>query len=101
MPKKLNRRQLQRALLNEFKMIGMTPMGGMGHMKSLADSGCGGDDHEDVHEFLPSGHMSQGSHKGVVSKEDCCAAVMCLIECCSCPETRRILSDACSQLLHS
>ena len=35
MSKTLNRRQLQRMLLNEFKMIGMTPMGGMGHMLSL------------------------------------------------------------------
>ncbi len=101
MSKTLNRRQLQRMLLNEFKMIGMLPMGGMGHMKSIADSGCG-DDHDEPQHFQPAdAHMGHSSHRGVVSKEDCCAAVMCLIECCSCPETRRILSDACERLLHS
>ena len=82
-------------------MIGMTPMGGIGHMKSIADSGCGSDDdYSEPHDYQPAEPMGHsGSHRGVVNKEDTCAAVMCLIECCECPETRRVLTDACNSLL--
>ena len=38
-------------------------------------------------------------HKGAVSKEDCCAAVMCLIECCSCPATRAKLAECCAEIM--
>ena len=38
-------------------------------------------------------------HKGTVSKADCCAAVMCLIECCSCPATRAKLAACCDEIM--
>tara|TARA_Y100001970_G_scaffold289015_1_gene418083 strand:+ start:1369 stop:1632 length:264 start_codon:yes stop_codon:yes gene_type:complete len=38
-------------------------------------------------------------HKGTVSREDCCAAVMCLIECCSCPVTRAKLAACCNEIM--
>ena len=38
-------------------------------------------------------------HKGTVSKEDCCAAVLCLIECCSCPATRAKLAACCAEIM--
>ena len=38
-------------------------------------------------------------HRGTVSKEDCCAAVMCLIECCSCPATRAKLAACCAEIM--
>ena len=38
-------------------------------------------------------------HKGTVSKADCCAAVMCLIECCSCPVTRAKLAACCNEIM--
>ena len=38
-------------------------------------------------------------HKGSVSKEDCCAAVLCLIECCSCPATRAKLAACCAEIM--
>ena len=116
MSKRLNRKQLQKMLLREFKMIGMAPMGGMGHMQSIAKddfhvgshkhgcdacgmSPCGCDEYEEGPEMSMT-HSMHASHKGSVSREDCCAAVLCLVECCSCPETRRMLEDVCHQLMN-
>ena len=49
-------------------------------------------DHDDHHEH--------GVHrKGSVSKEDCCKAVLCLIECCDCPETKALLQECCEDIL--
>ena len=39
------------------------------------------------------------SVKGSVSREDCCAAVMALIECCSCLTTKQMLTECCEDLL--
>ena len=90
----LNRKALQKLILKEFKMMGMAPMdGGMiGHSPYQA-------------EVLPVEHeMAQPSHhglshKGSVSKEDCCKAVLCLIECCDCPETKRLIKECCDDIL--
>ena len=50
-------------------------------------------------DFLaaPMGHEHTAT--GSVSKEDCCAAVLCLIECCECPETKRMLRECCEEIL--
>ena len=43
--------------------------------------------------------MNQHHSHGGVSKEDCCKAVMCLIECCDCPETKSLLKQCCEDIL--
>jgi hypothetical protein len=47
------------------------------------------------------GHSAQGGfvHKDSVARRDCCAAVMCLVECCSCPVTREKLMACCEDLM--
>ena len=50
--------------------------------------------HHDVEELV-----AVIEHKGTVSKADCCAAVMCLIECCSCPATRAKLAACCDEIM--
>ena len=124
---KLNRKQLQKMILTEFKMIGMTgmqPFGkvgafsqDMGHVGShkhgcdaCGMSPCGCDEYEDempmdndMDALLPM-HTSDatpmmGSSMGNVSREDCCAAVMCLIECCSCEITKAALMECCEDIM--
>ena len=121
---KLNRKQLQKMILKEFKMIGMTgmqPIGKIGafsqehkHNASGCDacgmSPCGCDEYEDempmdndMDALLPM-HTSDatpmmGSSMGNVSREDCCAAVMCLIECCSCEITKASLMECCADIM--
>jgi len=50
-------------------------------------------------DFMEPVDMNQHLTHGSVSREDCCAAVMCLIECCSCPETKARLKQCCEDLL--
>ena len=124
---KLNRKQLQKMILTEFKMIGMTGMqpfgkvgafsqdlGHVGSHKHGCDacgmSPCGCDEYEDempmdndMDALLPM-HTSDstpmmGSSMGNVSREDCCAAVMCLIECCSCEITKAALMECCEDIM--
>lgn len=93
---KLNRRKLQKMLISEMRMLGMAPMGGMGHMKSLSyddDGGCGSS-YDDEPE------MNVSMVKGTVSRDDCCAAILCMIECCDCPKTRQILKEACMRVMN-
>jgi hypothetical protein len=95
---KLNRNALKKMILKEFKMMGMAPMeGGMiGHspFPSLKpDHG-----HDDMEMTV---HSVDRHHKGNVSKEDCCKAVLCLIECCDCPETKQLLRSCCEDILAS
>ena len=89
----LNRKQLRKMLLSEFKMMGMAPMGGgmLGHSPYMHD------DHDDHMGGMQDHH---GSSRGV-SKEDCCKAVLCLIECCDCPKTKQILRECCEDILSS
>ena len=111
----LNRKALKRLILKEFKMMGMAPMGG-GMLGSspyqenhygcdaCGQSPCGCDEYEDDHDH---GQFSMtvgkadyvGGHKGEVSREDCCKAVLCLIECCECEETKAKLRQVCDELL--
>ena len=110
---KLNRNKLQKLILQEFKMLGMGDMDHMGMMggssSRMMDQGssCGDDPmmpmDNDVDALLPmhtSDHtpMMGGGH-GQVSREDCCAAVMCLIECCSCPVTKAALMECCEDIM--
>jgi hypothetical protein len=95
---KLNRKQVRKMLLKEFKMMGMAPMGAsmIGHSPfPSAQPDHGYDDHHGE-EMIQVQH---GGHKGGVSKEDCCKAVLCLIECCDCPETKSLLRECCEDIL--
>ena len=107
-------------ILREFKMIGMTgmqPMGKIGAFSqnpsgcdSCGTSPCGCDEYEDMpmdndmDALLPA-HTSDatpmmgGASTGGVSREDCCAAVMSLIECCSCEVTKSALLECCQDIL--
>lgn len=90
---KLDRESLKKLILKEFKMIGMAPQGGM----------MQGPGHKSSHEVeedivLPSkSHGAPGA--GSVSRESCCEAVICLIECCSCPVTKQALMECCHEIL--
>ncbi len=79
-------------------MIGMAPMSGgmMGHSPFSSS-------HDYDHGMEQPEELTVKSHdmgvKGSVSREDCCAAVMALIECCSCPNTKQMLTECCEDLL--
>ena len=117
---KLNRNKLQKLILQEFKMMGMAdmqPMGKIGAFSQEHDHGCdscgmspcGCDEHDEMGEdalmgmhssdHTPMMGSSSGKGRGVCSREDCCAAVMCLIECCSCPITKQALMECCEDIL--
>lgn len=94
----LNRKQLRKMLLKEFKMIGMTSP----HVGMIGHSPYQGMDHSyDDHQSsdMVQDIMHGGGHEGQVSKEDCCKAVLCLIECCDCPETKALLRECCEDIL--
>ena len=101
----LNRKQLKKLLLKEFKMLGMAPMGGgmIGHSpyeaEAIHDDDFGMEMHavDHVEEY---GHESASSDLRRVSREDCCAAVLCLIECCTCEETKARLRQVCDELMN-
>ena len=109
---KLDRSKLKKMILQEFKMMGMTDMQPMGKIGAFSHS------HDDMMHDMPmdndmdalmpmhtsdatpmmGGGMMQSS-KNCVSREDCCAAVMCLIECCSCPITKQALMECCQDIM--
>jgi hypothetical protein len=91
---KLNRNQLKKLILKEFKMIGMAPMGAISNTPLGMDT----EHHHDEHAAAPEVHHT-GGHHGGVSKEDCCKAVLCLIECCECPETKQLIQECCEDIL--
>ena len=92
----INRKQLRKLLLREFKMIGMgsPDVGMLGHSPFPSAQ----PDHDQGVEVVM--HGGAGS-KGSVSKEDCCKAVLCLIECCECPETKQLITECCEDILSS
>ena len=106
---KLNRDKIKKMILQEMKMLGMAdmaPMGVMGlsgasdhHMRDKMP-GCGDDMDEELFPMHTS-HSTpmMGSGAGQVSREDCCAAVMCLVECCSCPVTKAALMECCQDIM--
>ena len=79
-------------------MIGMTPMsGGMIGHSPFSSSHDYDYDMDQPEELTVKSHGM--SVKGSVSREDCCAAVMALIECCSCLTTKQMLTECCEDLL--
>ena len=110
----VNRNKIRKLILKEFKMLGMQPMQSMGKIGAFSQnsqgcdacgmSPCGCDEYNDMGEdaLMPQHSMQQSmghSQKGNVSREDCCAAVMCLIECCECPVTKQELMVCCEDIL--
>ena len=99
----LNRKALKRLILKEFKMMGMAPMGG-GMIGGSPYEVEVHHDHEDYVDHVPGGHLSAVGHShshGGVSKEDCCKAVLCLIECCECEDTKAKIRQCCEEILGS
>ena len=117
----INRKQLRKLLLKEFKMIGMgsPDVGMLGHSpfpsqqpdleydhpadghKVVDDiSSLGGDEAFGV-GFEAGSSGAFGHSQGKVSKEDCCIAVLCLIECCECPKTKQLITECCEDILAS
>jgi len=110
---KLNRKKLQKMILQEFKMMGMTdmqPMGKIGafsspdqdeyDMSGVMDGigGMGEDTLMPMHTSDATPAMGSAS-PATVSREDCCAAVICMIECCSCPVTKAALMECCQDIM--
>ena len=111
---RLTKDRLRRAILQEFKMLGMGSPAPM-QMKSLA--------HSHGHDYNPSGCDACGASpcgcdeypegeisvhtisspasigKGSVSREACCEAVICMVECCACPITKQALIQCCQALM--
>lgn len=111
---KLTKSKLRNAILKEFKMLGMGSPAPM-KMQSLAHSHghdhnphgcdscgmspCGCDEYPageiSVHSISAPMSMDQGS----VSREACCEAVMCMVECCACPVTKAALIECCQAIM--
>jgi hypothetical protein len=86
----IDRNKIRKLILKEFKMMGMADMGhagmkpmGMMHSEPMADHG----------------HSMMKSPKSCVSREDCCAAIMCLVECCECPITKQAIMECCQDIM--
>ena len=86
----IDRNKIRKLILKEFKMMGMTDMG-HGGMKPMGFSAPGHD--------VSHGHDVMKSPKNCVSREDCCAAIMCLVECCECPVTKQAIMECCQEIL--
>ena len=92
----INRDKIRKLILKEFKMIGMADMGHAG-MKPMGMS-----HHSPMPEMemdVNHGHSAMKSSKSCVSREDCCAAIMCLVECCECPITKQVIMECCQEIL--
>lgn len=105
---KVNRNQIKKLILSEMRMLGMADMVPMMDpapkrgCDACGMSPCGCDEYQDdhdMHDMQPQGAEAHMQAKGNVSREDCCEAVMCLIECCSCPITKRALEKCCADIM--
>ncbi len=96
--KRLNRKQLKKMLLKEFKMIGMGSMGTLGDAP-LGMHGHGSDHGMDEDYLEPQADYGHHSAQGSLSPEDCCKAVLCLIECCDCQDTKAKIRQCCEDIL--
>ena len=102
---KINRDQIKKLVLKEMRMLGMAdmvPMGDMGQRigcDACGMSPCACDEYEDDANYPEEKYLQSVRGKGTVSREDCCTAVLCLIECCECPETRRELEKCCNDIM--
>ena len=88
----INRKNIRKLILNEFKMMGMTDMS-HGGMKPMGFS------HSNPSSHMDHGHSAMKSPKSCVSREDCCAAIMCLVECCECPITKQAIMECCHDIM--
>jgi hypothetical protein len=107
----INRKKIRKLILKEFKMMGMADMGSSGFkpmgmtQNPMGCDACGAspcvcDEYTESPDLKTMPDMNiDNSHKGGVSKEDCCAAIMALIECCSCPVTQQVITECCEDLL--
>ena len=86
----VDRNKIRKLILNEFKMMGIADMG-HGGMKPMGM----------VHSapMTDHGHSAMKSPKSCVSRADCCAAIMCLVECCECPITKRVIMECCQDIM--
>ncbi len=95
----IDRNKIRKMILNEFKMIGMTDMG-HGGMKPMGLSRQSSMPEMEMEmPEMDHGHSTMKSPKSCVSREDCCAAIMCLIECCECPVTKKMIMECCQDIL--
>jgi len=90
MEKNINRSNIRKMILKEFKMMGMTNMG-HGGMNPVG--------FPDSRPDMGHNYSMTKSTKNCVSREDCCAAIMCLVECCECPITKRIIMECCQDIM--
>ena len=99
---RLNRNSLRKMILKEFKMLDMLPMGGemLGHSPFGTDQHADNDSYETPHDDIDHDHSPPASpHESFISKEDCCKAVLSLIECCDCPKTKQLIKECCEDIL--
>ena len=85
---KFKRDDLKKMILSEMRMMGMADMD-MLNMPRHSSHG------HDASQMMPS----VGGGRGSVSREDCCEAIRCLVECCSCPVTRAAIIECCDEIL--
>jgi hypothetical protein len=102
---KLTKDRLRRAILQEFKMLGMGSPAPM-KMKSLSHCDTGVEpepvelSHMDPNDAFGMGvHTAGHASEGSVSRESCCEAVMCMVECCACPVTKAALIECCQAIM--
>ena len=93
----IDRNKIRKLILKEFKMMGMADMGHAG-MKPMGFSSPE-PDHGGMDHGMDHGHSAMKSSKRCVSREDCCAAIMCLVECCECPITKRMIMECCEDIM--
>ena len=97
----IDRNKIRKLILKEFKMMGMADMGhgGMKPMGMIPSVEYGHDHGDHDHSDMGHGHSMMKSPKSCVSREDCCAAIMCLVECCECPITKQAIMECCSDIM--
>ena len=74
--------------------LGMSPRG----CDYCGKSPCECDEYDHAEEA--AGNEVVSGRLKTVSKEDCCTAVLCLIECCSCEETKAKLRQVCDEIMN-
>ena len=94
----IDRNKIRKLILKEFKMMVMTDMG-HGGMQPMGFPDPRPDMHMDHGLDDSHGHSAMKSPKSCVSRADCCAAIMCLVECCECPITKRVIMECCQDIM--
>ena len=92
----INRDKIRRLILKEFKMMGMADLG-HGGMKPMGMTSHLEPEIETIQE--PTKISMSHSSMGGVSGEDCCEAILALIECCSCESTKQKIRAVCEDII--